>query len=128
MTAVKKNLNAIKEAASYFQNEMAKYRKLTKEEECLILPAQAAAMMGISPQAIESRMKEGSLKTFTVLGRHWVSGREVESIMEDRIKKALSDGVDKDELEEKILTKMTVNAKIMMKKSKKTKLERKNVE
>ena len=52
MTKAKQNIAAIKEAASYFQNEMAKYREYTAEEEALLLPAQAAAMLGITPQAI----------------------------------------------------------------------------
>ena len=125
MTTAKKNLEAIKEAATYFRNEMAKYREYTAEEEALLLPAQAAALLGISPQAVECRMKEGSLKTFTVMGRHWVSGKEVESIMEARIKKAIAEGADKDELEMKFYKKMTANAQVMRQRAQKAKLEKK---
>ena len=125
MTKLKTNLDAVKQAANYFKDEMAKYRQLTKEEECLILPSQAATMLGISPQAVECRMKDGSLQTFTVLGRHWVSGKEVEGIFTERIQKKIADGNDKNEIEDKFLKKMIVNAQVMKKRAQKTKIEKK---
>lgn len=125
MKKEKNTLASIKIAADYFRDEMAKYRQAVKEEDCLILPSQAAAMMGISPQAVECRMKEGSLKTFTVFGRYWVSGREVEGIMKERINERLTKGEDKNEMEEKMFMKMAANAKVMSRRSRASKAKKK---
>lgn len=128
MTKAKNNLAAVKEAASYFRDEMARYRQLTKEEECLILPAQAAAMLGISPQAIESRIKDGSLKTFHILGRTWLSGREVDADFQNRIQKLSATGKNKEEIETQFFKKMTANAQVMKKRAQKVKSEKKKTE
>lgn len=125
MEKEKNSLAQIKIAADYFKNEMAKYRQASKEEECLLIPSQAAAMMGISPQAVECRMKEGSLKTFTVFGRYWVSGREVEGILIERIKERIAKGGDKNEMEEKMFMKMAANAKVMSRRARANKAKKK---
>lgn len=126
MEKKKNTLAEIKIAADYFRQEMAKYRQFCKEEECLMLPSQAAAMLGITPQAVESRMKDGTLKTFTVFGRYWVSGREAEAVLVDRIQKRIADGEDKNEMEEKIFNKMTANALVMRKKARETKVRKRS--
>ncbi|MGE4488485.1 MAG: hypothetical protein AB7E95_02950 [Kiritimatiellales bacterium] len=125
MTKVENNLVAVKKAAAYFRDEIAKYKEFCKEEECLMLPSQAAAMLGISPQAVESRMKEGSLTTFTVLGRHWVSGREIENVLMDRVRKAAANGTSEADIQIKIFKKMAANATVMKRRAQKAKLEKK---
>lgn len=102
MTKLEANLEAIKQAGNYFRDEIAKFKRFAKEEDGLLLPAQAAAMLGISPQAIESRMKEKSVKTFTVMGRQYLSGRRIETLLVERVRRAVDAGEDKSQLEEKI--------------------------
>lgn len=103
-------------AAKYLKNETTRLKRLCRQEEMMLLPAQAAAMLGITPQAVESRIKEGSLRSFHVLGRIFVSGKEVDEIMNERIKRLLAAGEDKSKLEEKLLKKMSANVKVMKRK------------
>jgi len=103
-----------------FGDLKAEYRKMkiiSKREGALLLPAQAAAMMGVSPQAIEKKMKEGSISSYVILGKAWVSGNQVTDIMNKRFRSLLDSGEDKNKIEMGIYKKMILNAKAMKKKN-----------
>jgi len=110
----------LKVATDYLSTEMKRMKNFNKEEECLLLPAMAASMLGISSQAIEKRIKSGTLKDFVVFGRVYVSGKQVDELMRKRIKHLLDSGMDKNKIEAKMYEKMIVNAKIARRRAKKT--------
>ena len=119
--AESKTVRDLKVAAKYLKTEMKRMKELTKEEEALVPPTQAAAMLGISPQAIDKRMREGSLRSYKVFGRSWLAGKQIEEMMIERIKRLIAAGTDKNKLEESIYKKWVVNSKLATKKGKNAK-------
>lgn len=111
-------------AMTWMKSETQRMKDLIKQEEMLLLPVQAAAMMGISQQSLERRMKDGNIRSFTVLGKVWVSGKQVDEIMNERIQKLKKAGVEKNKIEEGIYRKMFLNAKQLRKKQKELKRKR----
>ena len=117
-TAESKTVSDLKIASNYLKTEMKRMKELTKKEEALVPPTQAAAMLGISPQAIEKRMREGSLRSYKVFGKNYLAGKQIEEMMVERITRLLAAGTDKNRLEESIYQKMIINSKLAMKKGK----------
>lgn len=113
-----KTVSDLKVATDYLKAEMKRMKELTKKEEALLPPVQAAAMLGISPQAIEKRMREGSLRSYKVFGKNYLAGKQIEEMMIERIKRLVAAGTDKNKLEETMYKKMAVNSKLAIKKSK----------
>lgn len=106
-----------KKAMKRVQDETKRMKKLMKQEEMLLLPVQAAAMIGISPQAMERRIKDGSIRSFTIFNKVYVSGKQIDEMMNERIKSLIEAGADKNKIEEGIYKKMYLNAKSMKKKN-----------
>ncbi len=113
-----KTVSDLKVATDYLKAEMKRMKELTKKEEALLPPVQAAAMLGISPQAVEKRVREGSLRSYKVFGKTWLAGKQIEEMMIERIKRLIAAGEDKNKLEEIMYKKMAVNSKLAIKKSK----------
>lgn len=124
--AASKTMSDLKIATDYLKTEMKRMKELTKKEEALLPPVQAAAMLGISPQAVEKRVREGSLRSYKVFGKTWLAGKQIEEMMIERIKRLVAAGTDKNKLEEIMYKKMAVNAQLTIKqaKTKKKKAER----
>lgn len=110
--------NEFKKAMDRISQEMKRYKAITAEEEALIMPSQAAAMIGISPQAMERKINDGSIRSFTVMGKVWVSGKQIEEIMLERVKKLIDAGEDKNKIEASMYKKMYLNAKALKKQRK----------
>lgn len=102
----------LKAAVDYLKSESRKMREYSKKEEALLPPAQAAAMLGISPQAINKRIREGSLRTYQVFGKTYLAGKQIEEMMVERLHRLLAAGTDKNELEKSIYKKWVVNSKL----------------
>lgn len=103
-----------KEAVKRVRGEYKRMKELIAQEEMLLIPSQAAAMIGISPQAMERKIKDGVIRSFVCLGKVWVSGKQIDEIMNDRIKTLVKAGIDKNQIEEGMFKKMFINAKVMM--------------
>ncbi len=108
-----------KKAFSDLVEETKKMKRLSKQEEALLMPSQAAAMIGISAQSMERKIKDKSIRAFKVLGKTWVSGKQIDELMNERFKQLLESGEDKNKIEESIYRKMYLNAKLIQKNRKK---------
>jgi hypothetical protein len=102
----------LKAAVEFLKVESRKMKEYSKKEDALLPPAQAAAMLGISPQAINKRMREGSLRSYQVFGKTYLAGKQIEEMMVERLKRLLAAGTDKNELEKSIYKKWVVNSKL----------------
>ena len=71
----KKKTNA---AIDYFNNESKRMQELIITEKYLIQPAVVAKMVGMTPPGVEKRMREGQIRWFTVFGKKYLSGLEVD--------------------------------------------------
>ncbi len=110
--------NEFKKAVGDLKAEFKKMKRMSEKEGALLLPAQAAAMMGVSPQAVERKMREGAISSFRIMGKVWVSGNQVTEIMNERIRSLVRAGEDKNIIEQRIYKRMYLNAKAMKGKSK----------
>ena len=115
-TAKAKATNELKAAVEFLKAESRKMTEYSKKEGALLPPAQAAAMLGISPQAINKRMREGSLRSYQVFGKTYLAGKQIEEMMVERLDRLLAAGTDKNELEKSIYKKWVVNSKLAKKK------------
>lgn len=106
-------VSEFKRAVSHMQSEYKRMKQLIAQEEMLLPPSQAAAMIGISPQSMERRIREGTVRSFVCLGKTWVSGKQIDEMMNERIKNLVQAGVDKNKIEQGIYDKMYLNAKAM---------------
>ncbi len=57
--------------------EWKRFRRLSKEHDGLTSPAMAAVAIGISRQRVHQIIQEGHLRTFTILGKPFLSCDEV---------------------------------------------------
>lgn len=112
------NKNEFKKVMRNTMSELKRFKDLASKEGGLLIPAQAAAMIGISPQAMERKMKDGSIRHFVVAGKVWVSANQIEEMMTERVKKLLDAGEDKNKIEESMYKKMYLNAKAVNSKRK----------
>jgi hypothetical protein len=64
------------------------FMRLSREESGLLSPSQAAVVLEVSPQRVNELLRDGLLKKWQLLGKTYVSGREVD----ERRKKDLRAG------------------------------------